>query len=563
MRPHIAARVSGGGAENAELPELVYTLAYRAARGRPRFDISLSFRGNAAGRTRIRLPSRWAGQRHFYEAIRLVGPATPRVAIGDSASPSLKVVSHPPGEVVTIRYQLSEQTPGDIGDFSRCYWPILRDDYFHFIGEAFFVHPDWDDARPRRVMLRWGKTAEGWALCNSFGARQQVQVFTTTLSRLRNAVYLGGDFRVNKVVVRNRPVYVAIRGAWNFSDRKFLQVVRKVVDAERRFWDDHDFPHFLISLIPTDQPHHSYGGTGLTDSFAAFVSSDRQIDWSLKHLLAHELFHTWNGGKIRAQKPEELIYWFTEGFTEYYSRLLLLRAGLITFDEYVETYNRVLREYYSSPFRHLGNHRILKGYWNDERLRTLPYQRGDILAHNWNALIRAGSRGRRSLDDLMAELFRAGRVEGRLISHATIGELLRDRVGYDASRDITRYVDEGELIEPSETALGRGAKLERAKVERFDLGFDDQKSFASGRVQSVRRGSNAFHAGLRDGQRILCASIFYNNPSRDVEIRVRGHAGDRLIKFHPFAEPVIVPRYELNSRLLKKDPQAWRAWFDV
>lgn len=558
-RPQIANSGSGRRPEQDELPELAYTLIYRTARGRPRFDISLRFRGSATGRTRIRLPSEWAGQRRFYEAIKLVGSAARRVAVGDSASPSLKVVSHPAREVLTIRYRLSEHRSGDLSDFSRCRWPILRDDYFHFIGEACFIHPDWDDTRPRRIMLRWENVAEGWTLCNSFGAGERVQVFTKTLSQLRNAVYLGGDFRVNKVVVENRPVYVAIRGRWNFSDRRFSRVVRRIVEAERRFWNDHDFPYFLVSLIPTNQPRHSFGGVALTDSFAAFVSSDKPVEWSFKHLLAHELFHTWNGGKIRARQPEELVYWFTEGFTEYYSRLLLLRAGLITFEEYVETYNRVILDYYSSPLRRVGNRRILKEFWRDEKLRAVPYQRGDILAHNWNALIRAGSRGRRSLDDLMAELFRAAEA----ISPAAVNELLRASVGYDASRDIKRYIEDGKLIEPVETALGRGATLERVKVERFDLGFDDRKSFLAGRVQGVKRGSNAFRAGLRDGQRLLRASVFYNDPSREVEIHVRDRTGDRLIEFHPSGRGIIIPRYKLNNRLLKKDPQAWKAWFGL
>lgn len=563
MRPQIAGGVSRRGPENGELPELAYTLTYRTARGRPRFYITLRFRGSATGRTRIRLPSRWAGQRGFYEAVKLVGSGNRRVSVADSSSPSLKVVSHTPREMLIIRYYLSEHESGDLCDFSRCHWPILRSDYFHFIGEACFIHPVWDDARPRRIMLRWENPVEGWTLCNSFGAGQRVQFFTKSLSQLRNAVYLGGDFRVNKVVVEKRPVYVAIRGRWNFSDRQFSSVVRKIVEAERRFWNDHDFPYFLISLIPTNQPHHSFGGVALTDSFAAFVSSDQRVEWSLNHLLAHELFHTWNGGKIRARQPEELLYWFTEGFTEYYSRLLLLRAGLITFEEYIETYNRVIFDHYSSPLRRIGNRRILKDFWKDEKLRAVPYQRGDILAHNWNAYIRAASRGRRSLDNLMTELFRAAGAEGRTISHAAINELLRATVGYDASRDIKRYIEDGKLIEPSEDALGPCAKLERVKVERFDLGFDERKSFLASRVRGVERGSNAFRAGLRDGQRILRASVFYNDPSRQVEVQVRDRTGDRLIEFYPSGRGLIVPRYKLNNRLLRKDPQAWKAWFDL
>ena len=56
--------------------ELTYTISYRVAGGRPRLDVCLTFEGNASGQTRIKLPSEWAGQRRFYETIKIVPPRT-------------------------------------------------------------------------------------------------------------------------------------------------------------------------------------------------------------------------------------------------------------------------------------------------------------------------------------------------------------------------------------------------------------------------------------------------------------------------------------------------------
>ena len=64
-------------------------------------------------------------------------------------------------------------------------------------------------------------------------------------------------------------------------------------------------------------------------------------------LLAHEYFHNWNTIAFGGMKqPEALIYWFSEGFTDYYTYQLLFRSGLINAEKYVAQYNQFAKEYY-------------------------------------------------------------------------------------------------------------------------------------------------------------------------------------------------------------------------
>lgn len=547
----------------AGLPELSYTLTYVKSPEGPRFDVSLRFGGGEKGRTRIILPSEWAGQERFYDAIRLVRPRTPDVVIRDSHLPQSKIVLHRPNQPLTIRYQLRQNWSGGLTDFGRCYWPVLQEDYFHFIGEGFFVHPDWDDERPRLIALRWNNLPEGWTLSHSFGTGQHAQIINKSLGQLRRAVYAGGDFRVKKTLVRGRPLYVSLRGRWNFSDRAFSDLAKKVVEVQRRFWKDYDFPYFLITLIPTSQPRCSYGGTGLTDSFATFISTDKPVNFSLKHLLAHELFHTWNGAKIPPRQPEELLYWFSEGFTDYYTRLLLLRAGLITLKEYFNDYNKAILDYYTSPRREVGNRTILKRYWRDQEMRRLPYRRGDIIAHNWNARIRIASRGRYSLDDVMADLFQAACERGALVSAPLVCKLVGAYLKHGVREDIKQHIDSGALISPDKSALGPVAELRMTEICKFDLGFESVESALGRFVGTVREGTVAFRAGLRKGQRILEARVFYGDPARMVQLRIRDSTGQRLVKFYPAGEKLKVPQYVLPERMAEKDLMACRSWFGL
>ncbi|HEX8558866.1 MAG TPA: hypothetical protein VF668_12210 [Pyrinomonadaceae bacterium] len=544
-------------------PELSYTFKYVRRPGDLRFDVSLRFRGGRTGRTRIILPSEWAGQRELFDAVRLMPPRTRGVVIHDSRSPHRKIVSHRPNQSVTIKYQVRQNWAGGVTDFGQCYRPVLQEDYFHFIGEGFFVHPDRDDERPRLIELNWEGLPDGWALSHSFGAGRRSRIINKSLSQLRRAVYVGGDFRVKKILVRGGRLYVALRGRWNFPDRDFFGLAGKVVEAQRSFWGDDDFPYFLITLIRTSQPLGSFGGTGLTDSFATFASTDEPVGLRLKHLLAHELFHAWNGGKIRPAQPEELLYWFTEGFTEYYTRLLLLRAGLITLEEYFDDYNKAILDYYTSPLREAGNGRILRDYWRDDELRRIPYRRGDILAHNWNARVRVASRGRHSLDDAMTDLFRAAREKGALLSPALVAELLGAYLKCGVRGDIKKHVESGGLIPPHRSALGPVAELKAATVSKFDLGFEFAESGSRKCVGAVREGGPAFRAGLRSGQQILGAQIFYGDPTKVVRLTVMDSRGRKDVQFYPAGEKLRVPQYALPARASEAEMAACRAWFGL
>ena len=66
-------------------------------------------------------------------------------------------------------------------------------------------------------------------------------------------------------------------------------------------------------------------------------------------LASHEYFHSWNVKRIRpaAFVPYDLtqenytrLLWAFEGFTSYYDDLMLVRAGLLTTEQYLETWQR-------------------------------------------------------------------------------------------------------------------------------------------------------------------------------------------------------------------------------
>ncbi|XLS28872.1 M61 family metallopeptidase [Flavobacteriaceae bacterium M23B6Z8] len=80
--------------------------------------------------------------------------------------------------------------------------------------------------------------------------------------------------------------------------------------------------------------------------------------------VSHEFFHAWNVERIRPASLQPFDYeaanmsgalWFAEGFTSYYTGLILCRAGIISPEAYIEGLSRTFKYVWNSPGRAFFN----------------------------------------------------------------------------------------------------------------------------------------------------------------------------------------------------------------
>ena len=80
--------------------------------------------------------------------------------------------------------------------------------------------------------------------------------------------------------------------------------------------------------------------------------------------VSHEFFHSWNVERIRPSDLEPFDFskanmsgslWFAEGFTSYYTNLILLRANILTAEEYIESLNGTFNYVWNSPAHQFFN----------------------------------------------------------------------------------------------------------------------------------------------------------------------------------------------------------------
>jgi predicted metalloprotease with PDZ domain len=153
-------------------------------------------------------------------------------------------------------------------------------------------------------------------------------------------------------------------------------------------------------------------------SFRPGRTSERALQ-----LLAHEHFHAWNVKRIR---PETLgpfdygaenytrLLWAMEGITEYYTSLLVRRAGLMTPERYLEILGEQMSDLAETPGRHVQSledasfDAWITYYRPDEHSVNSSvsyYLKGALVSLLLDLEIRRRTDGARSLDDLMRHLW--------------------------------------------------------------------------------------------------------------------------------------------------------------
>ena len=149
-------------------------------------------------------------------------------------------------------------------------------------------------------------------------------------------------------------------------DAYFKKVKKVVLEQKAVFGElpkfDYDNYYFLACYIP------NASGDGMEHRNSTIVTSTRSLaNGGMKRnigTVSHEFFHAWNVERIRPQSLEPFNFekanmsgelWFAEGFTSYYTNLILCRAGLMPQEDYVKGLSRTFNYVWNSPARQFFN----------------------------------------------------------------------------------------------------------------------------------------------------------------------------------------------------------------
>ena len=541
----------GIGANTAAEKSMLISYAISPVSGnRHAIRVDLSFDAASNQNTKIILPSSWSGQRELYRCVTNLKSESPGVFIEDTDRPSIKVVTHPRVGKVTLSYELVSDVEGrplKNGIYNR---PIINDQFFYLLGNTSFILPDFPGGEPLTFSLNWIGFNPDRSLANSFGVGKTSQRFDASLEEFKKAVFIGGDFRLQKFQEAEGSLWMATRDKWPFSDDELRALLFRLHGEERRIWQDDSARYSLFIVFPTDEELGNINGEARTAAFSLYAPRQTKNPTQFAQLLAHEMFHLWNPHRFEMQ--DERLYWFTEGVTDFYGHVVLLRLGIRGTDEFIRAANGIIREYYGSSAKNLPVEQMIILRRTNNSAEKLPYQQGFLMALNLNAQIWDATKGKRSLDDVMRELLRRGRTKRLVLSTKEIAGAILAVSGIGVSGQIDEAIGRGMTIQPAPNALGACAAATLQALPVFDAGFDLDELSRSKVFAKVNPKSTAYAAGIREGQKWVGGGMTID-PTVSAEFEIEDSAGQRKIAFYPVAaERLSVPQFAIAQAITNK-----------
>ncbi len=249
-----------------------------------------------------------------------------------------------------------------------------------------------------------------------------------------------------------------------FNGKKLLADTQKICEEEIHFWHGpqlaknkssklHNTPPFTRYLFMLNAVDDGYGGLEHRNSTALICNrkdlprlGDGKVSdgyTTLRGLISHEYFHTWNVKRLRpaefasydySQENYTQLLWFFEGFTSYYDDLLLRRAGLLDDAGYLKLLNKTINQVMQTPGKEVQSvaeasfDAWVKYYRQDENTPNATvsyYTKGALVALCFDLTLR--SEGHTTLDHVMRELWlrcKAGPMSEADFAHAlqTLGK---------------------------------------------------------------------------------------------------------------------------------------------
>jgi predicted metalloprotease with PDZ domain len=343
--------------------------------------IKTKYKGHFYRNVTIDLPYKWADQEYTTQ-IQNVQINNSRYFIKNDQSNKLVIDLDEPAELLEISYEAHTSKNKDFDTKTRNL--LITSDLVLFPGHAILSTPDdINDKQKLDIEIIWEKLPKGWKVLSSHGPGQSLS-FSATPYELVQSIYSAGKVRETVKSINDKKVIFSLYGNCDFSDKQIIKSSLEIIKSQRDFFNDYNFNNYLVSIIEncdkklTGKKVAYFNGINMHNSISIYISKGIDIK-QYKLLFAHEHMHNWIGGKI-SNSEESLGYWWSEGFNDYYSKIIAARDNIINADELATEINNILKEYYKSPSINLSNLEMSQNFWNNDSAGQMPYLRGFIFA---------------------------------------------------------------------------------------------------------------------------------------------------------------------------------------
>ena len=251
------------------------------------------------------------------------------------------------------------------------------------------------------------------------------------------------------------------------------------------------------------------------DSYKGFLS-----------LVAHEYFHLWNVKRVRPKALGPFDYnnenythllWVMEGFTTYYSNMILYRAGYYNKEQLIKRLNGSINSIENQPGTRVQPVAMssfdawIKAYRPNENSYNTTisyYTKGSVIANMLDLMIANSTKGKKNLDNVMQYLFNEYyKKEGRGFTSSEMQKAIEHVSGLKMNEFFEKYINGTQVFDYKTIFNYAGFSLETLVNKDASLGV----SMNGNKIRTVYRNTSAYDGGLNVNDEIIAINGFRVN----------------------------------------------------
>ena len=297
-----------------------------------------------------------------------------------------------------------------------------RDDFALFNGTNVFLYPEGQGFEwPATVTV---KTESDWLVATGMQATGARSFREGNYHDLVDMPFFVGRFDYDSTTVPGVTLRLASYPAGNFAgaDRQaFWERYRRMWRPITEAFGDTPMTTYTVMQI-ADTSYQGASGLEHQNSHVDVVTPLAVGNPLLDGLYSHETVHAWNVKRLRPSDLWPYRYdraqpttwlWVSEGITDYYSDLVLVRSGVQQPAEFYATITGKIQNVGNLPPVALEDASLSTWIHPTDGTGYIYYDKGSLAGFMLDVLIRDASDNRRSLDDVMRTLYRSDYTQGK------------------------------------------------------------------------------------------------------------------------------------------------------
>ena len=349
---------------------------------------------------------------------------------------------------VTLRYTVLLNHDEREWPFGNDEAPYVQEDCIFCPGYALFITGEVEDIELRVDVPDAWHVSTHW---NPIG-NERHRFIVADRDDLMYAYMVLGTHSERMAESDGAEVVIALGGHFKTSMDEVQRTVKSLLHTYSEIFRGAPKDRMLFVANPCDL----YSGGGVSGrSISVLMDGTLEADnkQSWVPLVAHEICHIWNGKSIDYSGQE---YWFSEGFTEYASKISCTRLGVISEDDFLRDLERKWELYLSKQ----GELSIREAGENKSANRNLVYDGGSLIATALDLQIRTLTENQRSLDDVMKQMYREFGLTGNKYTMDDVIKVVNQIAGEDLQPFFRKYVAGTERLPLEEYLKNAGFDVE-------------------------------------------------------------------------------------------------------